>query len=241
LVATVVDGAENGAGAAVLEVLAARGDVPPEAFAEVVVAPAVAFARGGPRRTLHVAIPAGMAHVTDVQGVLRRAGFALAYESFTMVRRADVDPPAGEAPLPAGWRWAALDDGRVEAAHALLTEAFRGAPSFSLSPLPVFRRNVAAGGMTCRLLLDSETIVGFVNVVTHEERGELRTVARAPAYRGRGVGDRLVGEGLRLLLVGGARDVELNVEAHNERALDLYRRSGFEVASRAPVFALALR
>jgi ribosomal protein S18 acetylase RimI-like enzyme len=49
-----------------------------------------------------------------------------------------------------------------------------------------------------------------------------------------------VAEGLQLLREGGAVDVDLSVEAKNERALDLYRRFGFEVTTRAAVFALTL-
>ena len=237
-VATVVDRADNGAGAAQLEVLAVPGAVEAPAFAELVVAPAVAFARAGVRRALHVELSEVLSRVEGAEGVLRAAGFEPSHESVTMVRRGDDEPPTGDPALPDGWRWRALDDARAEAAHAMLSEAFRGAVSFSLSPLPVFRRNAPPGS---RLLLDGEIVAGFVNVVGHETRGELRTVARALAYRGRGVGARLVGEGLRLLLVNGPRDVELSVEAGNAGALALYRRFGFEVASRRPVLALALR
>ena len=66
------------------------------------------------------------------------------------------------------------------------------------------------------------------------------TVARAPAYAGSGLGPRLLAEGLRLLLANGARDVALTVEARNDRALELYRRFGFQIASRIPVLALDL-
>ena len=66
-------------------------------------------------------------------------------------------------------------------------------------------------------------------------------MGRLPAYRGRGLGPRLVAEGLRLLARAGAGDVELQVEADNERALDLYRRFGFDVVARTPVFGIAFR
>jgi ribosomal protein S18 acetylase RimI-like enzyme len=240
-VATVVDRAENGAGAAHLEVLAADAAVPASAFAALVVAPAIAFARAGTRRSLHVTVTTALGRVSGAEAVLRDAGFETSHALFTMVRRADAEPPAGGAPLPAGWRWAEVDDGRAADVHALLADAFRDAPSFSLSPLPMFRRAVISGAMTCRVLLDGEIAAGFVNVVAHETHAELRTVARAPGYAGRGLGPRLVGEGLRLALARGVCDVELTVEARNDRALALYRRFGFEIAARLPVVALDLQ
>ena len=69
----------------------------------------------------------------------------------------------------------------------------------------------------------------------------MRTVARAPAYRGRGVGPLAVAEALRVLRESGAPDIELSVEAGNERALDLYRRFAFEVTGRTRVLALELQ
>ena len=57
------------------------------------------------------------------------------------------------------------------------------------------------------------------------------------------MGPRLVAEGLRVLARGGDGhvdvDVDLYVEADNDRALDLYRRFGFEEKARIPVFGLA--
>jgi ribosomal protein S18 acetylase RimI-like enzyme len=90
-------------------------------------------------------------------------------------------------------------------------------------------------------LLEGEAIVGLVQIAAPEAGYALRTVARVPAYRGQGIGARLVGEALRLLRDRGAREVELSVEAGNDRALTLYRRFGFEVPRRTPVYALTLR
>jgi ribosomal protein S18 acetylase RimI-like enzyme len=243
LVATVVDGAENAAAAAHLEVLgvAEGARLSRAAFAELVVAPAVAFARAGVRRALMVPLHPSFARVVDAEAVLRAAGFEPSYASYTMCRRGDLGPPDGGALLPPGWRWDELDDARVDGAHALLADAFRGAPSFSLSAPPLFRRAVAARTTTWRALLDGDTLAGLAQVAAYGARAELRTIARAPAYRGRGVGERLVGEALRVLLIAGPRDVELSVEADNERALALYRGFGFETVARTPVLGLALR
>ena len=104
---------------------------------------------------------------------------------------------------------------------------------------------VVSGASRWYVLLDGDRLAGLVQIALHGAggaiQGEVRTIGRVPTYRGRGVGPRLVAEGLRLLRAGGAGDVDLSVEADNERALDLYRRFAFEVVARTPVFALALR
>jgi ribosomal protein S18 acetylase RimI-like enzyme len=92
-----------------------------------------------------------------------------------------------------------------------------------------------------RALLDGDRIAGVVRVALGDGRGTIRILGRVPDYRGRGIGPRLVAEGLRLLRAGGAGDVELSVEAENERALELYRRFGFQVVTRTPALALTLR
>jgi ribosomal protein S18 acetylase RimI-like enzyme len=239
LVCTVVDLAANGAGGANLEILGARATVAGELFAELVVAPAVAFARGGARRGLQVALYPWLVDAQGAEMALAGRGFARVFDSFVMQRPAEAAaPPASVPPLDDGWRWAPLDDERVEAAHSALAETFRGALSFSLAPLHDFRRAVGSGASVWRVLLAGSEIAGLVQVSAQGDRGELRTVGCRPAYRGRGLGTRLVGEGLRVLLARGAREVELEVAADNVRALALYRGFGFEVATRTPVLAL---
>jgi ribosomal protein S18 acetylase RimI-like enzyme len=238
LVCTVIDRAANGAGGANLEILGARAPVAGELFAELVVAPAVAFARGGTRRGLQVALYPWLVDAPGAERALTGRGFARVFDSFVMRRPAGVGPSAPVPALADGWRWAPLDDGQVEAAHDALAEMFQGAPSFSLSPLDDFRRAVGSGTSTWRILFDGAELAGLVQVTARGKHATLRTVGRRPAYRGRGLGARLVGEGLRLLLAEGPREVELDVAADNLRALALYRTFGFEVATRTPVFDL---
>jgi ribosomal protein S18 acetylase RimI-like enzyme len=127
---------------------------------------------------------------------------------------------------------------RIEAAHNALAEMFQGAPSSSLAPLSDFRCAVASRASVWRVLFDDSEIAGLLQVSAPGECGELRTVGRRPRYRGRGLGPRLVGEGLRMLLAHGPRELELDVAADNVQALALYRGFGFEVATRTPVLAL---
>jgi ribosomal protein S18 acetylase RimI-like enzyme len=239
LAATVVDRAPNGVGAAGLETLGVRAPLPPAIFARLVVEPAVAFVRAGLCRALHVALPPGRLPAEGAERALTDAGFAHAYDTFEM-RRPAAAPPEPLS-LPDGWSWAALDGARADEAHAALAEIFSGAPSANLMPLADFRQGVTSGAARWRVLLVDGRIAGLVRAVPHGARGEVRIIGRRPAYRGRGLGSLLLAEGLRVLAEAGAGDVDLQVEAENDRALGLYRRFGFEVVARTPVFALALR
>jgi ribosomal protein S18 acetylase RimI-like enzyme len=240
LVAAVVDRTTNGAGAANLELLGVRGPVASEVFARCVVEPALAFARGGERRALQVPLGAIAAEIVGAEAVLRAAGFAHAYDSVSMARAADAPEPPAPLPLAAGWSWETLDAARAPQAHDALVEIFRDAASTSVPPLVEFRQSLVTGGLVWRVLLDGQRIAGLVQVVSRGDRGDLRVVGRTPAYRGVGIGPRLISEALRVLRAAGARGVSLEVEARNEDALALYRRFGFEVATRAPTFARPL-
>ena len=240
LAAVVVDRISNGAGAANLELLGVRGPVAGEVFERCVVAPAVAFARAGERRALQVALAPLAGGIAGAEAVLRAAGFAHAYDSFSMTRAADAPEPPEPPLLAAGWRWQPLDATRALQAHVALAEMFRDAPATDLPPLAEFRRAVASGTTSWWMLLDCDRIAGLLQIVAHGRSGELRVLGRAPAYRGAGLGPRLVAEGLRLLRAAGAGDVSLMVEALNEDALALYRRFDFQVVERVPTYALAL-
>jgi ribosomal protein S18 acetylase RimI-like enzyme len=240
LVATVVDQVSNSTDAANVETLGVRAPLSAEAFTRLVVEPAIAFVRRGARRGLSVGLHASAMPAADAAGALRDAGFAHAYDTFEM-RRPGSTPAETPEPLPAGWSWRALDGSLVEAAHQALTEMFRGAPSTNMVSLADFRNAVATGATVWWALLDGDRVAGLVQIAPHGSRGDLRIVGRAPEYRGRGLGPRLVAEALRMLREGGAGDVDLTVEAENDRALALYRRFGFDVVSRTPVFALTLR
>ena len=58
--------------------------------------------------------------------------------------------------------------------------------------------------------------------------GEIRLVGVVPEWRGRGLGRELLRWGVARLRTSGAGRIQLTVEAENERALGLYRRTGFE-------------
>jgi mycothiol synthase len=64
--------------------------------------------------------------------------------------------------------------------------------------------------------------------------GEIRLVGVLPQWRGRGLGRELLRWGVAELRGRGAGRIQLSVEAENELALGLYRRTGFQPAVEWP-------
>jgi mycothiol synthase len=64
--------------------------------------------------------------------------------------------------------------------------------------------------------------------------GEVSLVGVVPQWRGRGLGRELLRWGVAELRARGAERIQLSVEARNELALGLYRRTGFEPAVEWP-------
>jgi mycothiol synthase len=87
-------------------------------------------------------------------------------------------------------------------------------------------------------------LVGFIRIDRYDEDGrrigDIRMIGVRPEGRGRGLGRELLRWGITELRARGAVDIELNVEGANDRALDLYRRAGFEPIVEWPHWTLSL-
>jgi ribosomal protein S18 acetylase RimI-like enzyme len=70
-------------------------------------------------------------------------------------------------------------------------------------------------------------------------RGFVSFIGVLPEWRGRGLGRELLRWGVAYVRAAGAGTIELNVEAANDRALGLYRRTGFSPEVEWPHFALS--
>jgi mycothiol synthase len=73
---------------------------------------------------------------------------------------------------------------------------------------------------------------------TTERRGFVSFIGVLPGWRGRGLGRQLLFWAVAHCRAAGARTIELNVEAANDRALELYRRTGFTPEVEWPHYAL---
>lgn len=229
LVATLVERADSEANSADLVTIGARGG--PAARAQLLlraVEAAYALAASGPRSVLQVVLqPLLEASEPDLQA----RGFALSYRSHWMET---VDAGHGSSSPPAGlcfedWS-AAVSPAAID---ALVGRAFAGVPGFMRTSLEELELRLAQANPPARVLLQGREPIGLVRLraPTADGVGVVSLLAREPAWRGRGLGDVLLVEAMRVLALAGSRRFGLEVVAHNTSALALYRRHGFTPVS----------
>jgi ribosomal protein S18 acetylase RimI-like enzyme len=99
-----------------------------------------------------------------------------------------------------------------------------------------FVRGNIAKGYPHRVALHEGRVVGWCDVLPADRpalrHGGMLGMGLLPAYRGRGLGRRLIEETLRDARAAGLSRVELSVRADNARAIALYSRLGFQVEGR---------
>ncbi len=118
----------------------------------------------------------------------------------------------------------------LEALRRLLPQLSPGRPPPTTAEL---KELMAAHGSTLRLARDEDGhIVGTLTLVvfrtTTELRARIEDVVVEESARGKGLGEALVREALRLARERGARSVNLTSRPDREAADRLYARVGFE-------------
>lgn len=124
----------------------------------------------------------------------------------------------------------------LEANSELATAFVRLIPQLSSSSAvpdqDQLRRIVEFPGNRVLVARDGDAIVGTLTLVLSPIptglRARIEDVVVDEAARGRGVGEALTREALRLAAASGARSVDLTSRPNREDAIRLYRRLGFE-------------
>lgn len=87
--------------------------------------------------------------------------------------------------------------------------------------------------------LEGNDLVGICHICINPELshvGIINTLGVLHSYHHNGIGSSLLGLGIQSLIEKGCKTIELGVEAKNEKALDLYKKFGFdEVESRTQI------
>lgn len=97
-----------------------------------------------------------------------------------------------------------------------------------------FRRTIGDVRVHCIVAEKAGKIVGQITLFPSDEVAEFGMFVET-SERGRGLGQRLLEAGEELARERGFHSMELEVYAHNDAAIALYRRAGFEeFAARYP-------
>src|SRR5437879_135736 len=102
----------------------------------------------------------------------------------------------------------------------------------SLESTREFVRSILGGaGIQLLAVNPDDKVVGWCDIVRNPHEGfrhvGMLGMGLLPGYRGRGLGRQLVAQAVRAARKAGIERIELEVFASNERAIGLYRESGF--------------
>jgi ribosomal protein S18 acetylase RimI-like enzyme len=231
-VALVIDTCETAGNAAALSIFPAKRD--PAIYRELLDWGEAAIAQG-PRDLVDLTAWPG---VEPPEQMMAERGYRVAYAFYDMVRPEAAGPPPEAQKLPAGWAWREPTQELLPAYYETRAAAFEDIPGAYLPPYETFRALALEPDSIAKLAVDpADRVQAFVRVTPKPNRGgEISSLGRHPRCRGQNVGPALMGCGLELLWSRGARRIELDVAANNERAIALYRDFGFEIASTMNVY-----
>ncbi|MCY4536035.1 MAG: GNAT family N-acetyltransferase [Bryobacterales bacterium] len=193
---------------------------------------------------------ASLADFPDVQIVL--PGELQVYPRRLMIRESDVALPR-QSPVNPGMRFLPWTDSQLQAASELIALAYAGHVDASINEeycsVPGARRfleQTINRGSSGRFL----TSAGFVARQASSSRlggicvgsmvgahvGHIAQLCVAPEWSGFGIGTELLRRALDGFRRAGCDAVSLTVTASNERAIQLYERTGFRTLASFPAF-----
>ncbi|MBN2897388.1 MAG: GNAT family N-acetyltransferase, partial [Clostridia bacterium] len=93
-------------------------------------------------------------------------------------------------------------------------------------------------GMTMYLASLDQKVIGKVNLQLNDDEAAIYGLGVLPDYRGKGYGRGILKFAVSKALSLGAESVMLQVESENEKALNLYTKTGFKVTSKMDYYEL---
>lgn len=188
------------------------------------VAPSVAFVR---RCMQHLATQGYERVVTgalspDEQGGFLEAGFEVRERLHLLTLRSSGPPPT----VPAGPRLHHAGPWRRR--QLLVVDAAAFAPFWRLDQTGLREALKATRKRRLRVVLGRRgRVVGYAICGASGSRGFVQRLAVEPRHQGRGLGKRLLLDGVHWLYELGAREIAVNTQMGNAAALSLYLNTGF--------------
>lgn len=185
-------------------------------------------------RRPHFWTPAAFRRPLDIDERLVDLGFQPLTASWVMLVTREVPPVARAAGVtverwqggPSGGR--SVGDAAIREVSRVLTRAF-GLDDADLPTIEAeTRRSLAVPTCTLVVVRDEGAIVAAGKGHTFDGATYLSSIGTDPRAAGRGHGTLLVGELVADARAAGSRYIHLAVRVTNDRAIELYRRCGFE-------------
>jgi ribosomal protein S18 acetylase RimI-like enzyme len=136
---------------------------------------------------------------------------------------------------------ATVDD--KDRAYKILGETFAQNPETSIPDIETFRKRFLKSQRAhFYLWLLNDVVLGFASLIEGDngQETEIRNIGVLPSARGQGIGQHLLSHCLQESFALGYQTCQLTVAAANQKALDLYLRSGFEIVQKQQCFRLSL-
>ncbi|HNB28576.1 MAG TPA: GNAT family N-acetyltransferase [Alphaproteobacteria bacterium] len=173
-------------------------------------------------------------HWSAVRDQLAAAGARPRYVDVEMTRPEGAF--AAPAPLPEGWRWAAVMPDHEPAYYDLLVRSLGLMPGVYIPPEAEAIASMRTTADGTRVLLDN---AGRARALVRCKIGKryIHLLARCPEMRGRGLGALALDEAARLL---GPGPLHLTVVEQNRVAHDFYLRNGFAATEEIETWQLPI-
>lgn len=185
---------------------------------------------------------------TEAVAYVQSKGFAYTESVFGMCRDLtapilDVNPPEGIYLR----QWKMESETEQVAYVTAKNECFPEAP-VALSEWQYFLSSPMWAVGTSIAAFDGSELVGNVSVYWSDDEiaqsgvkaGYTEYIFVRPAWRGRGIAQAMITEGMRYLKSHGIEQARLEVRAFNEGALGVYKKLGYQVARETRFYALLL-
>lgn len=180
--------------------------------------------------------------------ILKKYDFKVDYHNYQMKCEKELTPQIETPFKENSIKWISYKEERAKQYYDHITLAFKGIKGINILPFEQSRKRLEQqkDKEFIKLLIESKTesIIGSFKVGASLEDyhyGDVKTIARNPEFRGRGIGVLLLKEAISYLKEKGFKKFSLEVNAENEKALKLYQNFGFSITKDYPSFVKALK
>ena len=131
---------------------------------------------------------------------------------------------AAAAAVPPGYALRPMQPGDLDEVHALETELFPA----DAWPREMFDAELSHPARRYWVVTHERAVVGYAGMMCIPPVADVQTIAVAAGHEGHGLGSALLRTLHHAAVLGGGREILLEVRADNPRAQALYRRFGYQ-------------